>query len=66
MTNIERRIAKLETVTGDQAPIIVWEGSPIPGNPAKRPVITVRWAKNADEATSDPSNSDRAKQGTIE
>ena len=66
MTNIEKRIAKLETATGDQAPIMVWEGSPTPNNPAKRPIITVRWAKNADEATSDPSNSDRAQQGGIE
>ena len=54
MTNIEKRIAKLETATGDQTPIMVWEGHPVPPNPAKRPVITVRWARDADEATSDP------------
>jgi len=66
MTNIEKRIAKLESASGDQAPIMVWEGGPIPDNPAKPPVITVRWAKSADEATLDPSKSVQARQGTIE
>ena len=45
---------------------MVWEGGPIPDNPAKPPVITVRWAKSADEATLDPSKSVQARQGTIE
>ena len=66
MTNIEKRIAKLESATGDQDPIMVWEGGPIPDNPTGREVITVRWAKSTDEATLDPSKSVQARQGTIE
>jgi hypothetical protein len=54
MSQIEKRIAKLEAATGDQEPIMVWEGSGIPDNPDKRPVISVQWAKNTGEATSDP------------
>ena len=65
MTNIEKRIAKLETATGDQDAIMVWEGCPIPDNPAKRPVITVRWAKSADEATLDPSKSVQTQRARI-
>lgn len=54
MSQIEKRIAKLETAKGDQAPVMVWEGHPVPPNTAQRPIITVRWARNADEATRDP------------
>jgi len=54
MSQIEKRIAKLEATTSDQAPVMVWEGHPVPPNTAQRPIITVRWARNADEATSDP------------
>ena len=66
MTNISKRLAQLECSANEKGPLYVWEGRPIPSNPHNRKVITVRWAKVADEAVRDPSKSVQAQRGGIE
>ena len=62
MSIISKRLAALERNAGDQRPLLIWEGGQIPDNPDNRPVITVRWAKSAVEATPDPSGCSNARQ----
>ena len=58
MKRNETRIKALERARGEAAPVVIWDGFPLPpGTKAGRPIIKVRWMKSPNEilAYRDPS-----------
>lgn len=63
MKRTETRIKALERARGEAAPVVIWDGYPLPPNTkAGRPIIKVRWMKSPDEipAYNDPSAPNRS------